>query len=677
MSGANAFEHSESSAAALSVRADGKVEIRFAGADAGTGQATLLRQIAADELGVSFADTSVTMMESEGTPRDLGAWSSRGTVWGGHAIANTAAEAARRLKAAAAEKFAASIDAVELAGGEAVCGDDSVAIGDLVGLLDNTGDGGLHVEGEYTTDADKMDKVGGKSHFSPSYSFAVQAVEVDVDPETGEVHVVDVVSVHDSGAVLNPAGADGQVAGAVTMGLGAALGEELVYERGRVVNPSYLEYAAPRASDVPTIRTIFLDAHDPAGPHGAKGLGEIGLVPTPAAVANAVAHATGIRVRELPITPDKLLPHLRPPAQTGSPMKRPSRWRAAAVRRLYPRGLLYALDRWGTRLAKAPEPDAVVDLDRPTRVEDALESHTAGAAYLAGGTDLLVARDQGLTAPARLIDLTSIPELARLRVEPGSAIQIGAAVTLETLRRELDLSGDTMLAELLAALATHQIRQMATVGGNLLQEKRCSFYRNGFPCYKRGGRTCPCYAVLGDHRFHHAVIGGDRCQAVTPSDLATGLLALDAVATAAEVGGGRRQLAIDELYSGPGEPALEAGEILTSVHVPAIARSRRSAFEKLQRYAGDFAVCSAAVSLQLDGQEIVDARVALGGVAPTPYRASRTEAQLQGCSIADRARWEQAAEAWAVDAHPLANNRWKVDATCGLLRRALRRALQD
>src|SRR5262249_59634452 len=98
-----------------------------------------------------------------------------------------------------------------------------------------------------------------------------------------------------------------QIIGGVVMGLGAALGEQLIYEVGRLVNPAYLHYALPRAADVPTIRPIVLGHADPRGPYGAKGVGEISMVPVAAAVANAVAHAVGVRVRELPITPDKVL----------------------------------------------------------------------------------------------------------------------------------------------------------------------------------------------------------------------------------------------------------------------------------------------------------------------------------------------------------------------------------
>ena len=181
VSGANAFEHSELSEAAVEVSDDGAVRVCFAGADAGTGQAALLRQIAADELGVAFDDVSVTMMDSHDAPQDLGAWSSRGTMWSGHAAADAARNTARALQGAAAAKFATDPDRVRLVEGEARCGDDAVPIGDLVALAEGAADGRLRVQGRYLTDVDKMDKEHGLGHFSPAYSFCVQAVEVEVD----------------------------------------------------------------------------------------------------------------------------------------------------------------------------------------------------------------------------------------------------------------------------------------------------------------------------------------------------------------------------------------------------------------------------------------------------------------------------------------------------------------
>lgn len=670
-SGARIGDGSEYSGAGVDIDADGRVRVRFAGSDAGTGQATILAQIAAGELGVALDDVDVTMMKSEGTPSDQGAWSSRGTMWGGHAVANTARAAADRLRDIAADKLGLAAEGVVLRDGQAHGGGESVDIGDLVVLSDETSDGVLRTEDGYLTGAEKMDGVSGISNFSPAYSFIAQAVEVEVDSDTGEVRVVQVVSAHDCGVAINPLGVQGQIVGSVAMGLGAALGEEMVHDDGRLVNASYVDYGTPRPSDLPPIRSISVGEPDPNGPYGAKGIGEIGLVPTPAAVANAVAHATGVRIRSLPITPDKLLPHLRPRAHVGRLWRRPDRWWIELVRRAYSIGLHRLLHRWGTRFARPPVCGAITVLDFPTSVESASIGVDKQSEFISGGTDVLVRRRQGLASSSRLIDLTAIRGLDRLEECGDGSLVIGAGTTLADLQRYCR-AADPMLVEVLDQIATPQIREMATVAGNLLQANRCSFYRNGFDCYKRSGPTCPCYAVLGDHRFYHAVLGGHRCQAVTPSDLATAFLALDGVSTV-QGRTGVRSIPLADLYRGPGESTLRVDEVMTSVEIPGPSRQRRSGFEKLGKYSGDFAIASAAVSLELDGMVVTDARIVLGAIAPVPYRARRTEEQLSGLDLGNERALSTAAAAWTIDAHPLQMNRWKVDAAVGLVRRALHR----
>ncbi|MEQ8718551.1 MAG: molybdopterin-dependent oxidoreductase [Acidimicrobiales bacterium] len=688
VSGARAYPGSEYSGAAIDVDEEGGVRVRFAGADPGTGQSTLLAQVAAAGLGVDVDAVEVVMMESDGTPPDQGGWSSRGTVWGGNAVADAAGKAAAHLRGLASLKLGVDPDAVVLTDGRASGGGAAVDIGDLVRADETSVGGELSFEGGYLADIETMNRETGTGHFSPSYSFAAHAVEVEVDRDTGEVRVSKVVAAHDSGTVINRAGAEGQITGGVAMGLGAALSEEMVHTGGRLVTASYLDYATPRASDLPPIIPILIEDPDPVGPHGAKGIGEIVVIPTPPAVANAVAHACGVRVRDLPLTPDKILPHLGPATPVGALWRRPRRWWVEGVRRAYPRGLHRFLHRWGTRWSRRVPARDIEGIVEVGTVDDAIAAHNApGSAgtdtgYIAGGTDLLAARRQGLVAPVTLVDLQSVAELKKLDTGDDGDMVMGAMVRLARLGDALGsaargpdpLPGDQVLVEALARLATPQIREMATVGGNLLQGNRCPYLRNGFDCYKRSGPTCPCYALEGEHRFHHAVMGAHRCQAVTPSDLATAFLVLDACVEVAGSGGRRRELDVEALYTGPGETSLEGAEVLTSVRIPVTARRRWGAFEKLDLFTGGFAVASVAVSLGFDEGVITEARIGLGGVAPTPLRARRSETALLGTSIDDVTTLERAATAWAVDAHPLRDNRWKVDATVGLLRRILRGA---
>lgn len=689
-SGSNAYLGSHRSEAWVTVGADGEVVVGFGSGDAGTGQRTLIAQVAAEELGLAPGDVTVVMMDSDATPTDFGAWSSRGTHMAGQAVGRAARAAADGLRGVAAEKFRVAPADVTLRDGLAIAGDDQVPLGDLVDSSGASQDGRWRFEGVYEGEHDLVDPEGRPANISPTYAFAAHAVEVEVDRDTGKVRVLSVVAAHDSGTPISPIDFEGQVYGGVAMGLGAALGEEVVYEGGRVVNPSYLDYATPRAADLPPIDVIAVVHHDPAGPYGAKGIGEIALNPTPAALANAVAHAIGARVRDLPITPDKVLGAIREaegrPQRSYHLVRRPGRWWVASLRWLYPRGLHALLHRYGTRLARRVTPREIQAIERPGHVTEAtaLLEHSDAQA-VAGATDLLPAREQRLAAPAVLVDVRSLPGMGEVADSPEGDLVIGGAVTLAALARHVALAGaspqrvawtgDGAVVDAVESIASAQVREVATVAGNLLQAKRCWFYRNGFPCYKRSGPASPCYAVLGDHRFHHAVLGAHRCQAVTPSDLATVFAALDAVVTV-ESRQGSRELSMADLYTGPGETVVGSGELLTEVRIGAHARARSTRFDKLTLWEGDFAVVSVAASVLWYRGRVGACRLVLGGVAPTPYRAQRSEALLTGRSMDER-RVEAAAEAWARDAHPLEHNGWKVDAAVALLRRSLMALRED
>jgi xanthine dehydrogenase molybdenum-binding subunit len=152
-------------------------------------------------------------------------------------------------------------------------------------------------------------------NISATYGFGCQAALVEVDPETGKVRVLKVVSAHDAGRVINPNGFEGQVQGGVAMGIGLALLEELVVSEGRVVNGSFEDYRLPRVTDMPEVDVVSVGEPDPEGPFGAKGVAEGPVIPTGPAIANAVADALGVRVRELPLTPEKIWRALRAKTQ--------------------------------------------------------------------------------------------------------------------------------------------------------------------------------------------------------------------------------------------------------------------------------------------------------------------------------------------------------------------------
>ncbi|NKQ51708.1 molybdopterin-dependent oxidoreductase [Amycolatopsis sp. K13G38] len=698
-SGAYAYEHANRSDAALDLFADGHVRVRHGSGDAGTGQNTILAQIAAHELGVEDADVEVLSMDSEKTPFELGAWSSRGTHMTGSSVGKAARELADRLRALAAEKLGVAAGQVTLAGGQAVSGDDAIDLGDLVAFADEAVDGVLGHETSYVLEGtEPLSPDKDTANLSPSYAFAAHGAVVDVDRRTGTVRVADYVAAHDVGTAINPTAVEGQIIGGAAMGLGAALGEELIREGGRVVNNTYLHYAVPRNADLPSIRAVIVNGHDEAGPYGAKSVGEMSIIPPGAAVANAVYDAIGVRIRELPITPDKVLTALAERdgrVRRHRLWRRPGRWWIAAIRRAYPLGLHWLLDRFGTRLGAAyrarrrpPAPDP--DVRVPETVPEATRLLAApGTAVLAGATDLPVERKRQARPARTLVAVSEVPGLRGIERMAGG-LRIGAATTLSELAAHPGVPA--VIASAVETIASPPIRNAATVGGNLVQDKRCWFFRNGFDCYKRNGATSPCYAVLGDHRFQHAVVDGHRCQAVTPSDLATVLLACDATV---ELPG--RSVPIAQFYTGPGETVLRPGDLITAITIPpresgvararvegsvrassASAGNRTGAFRKLALYTGDFATASAAITADIgDDGRWRDIRLVLGAVAPTPWRLTEAEQALNGTVVTPTRARAAVDEVLDRHAHPLPGNAWKLDAAAGLVEQAVEQLNQQ
>jgi CO/xanthine dehydrogenase Mo-binding subunit len=161
--------------------------------------------------------------------------------------------------------------------------------------------------GNYNPDTVVVNQSTYEGHSSPAYGFGAQIAEVEVDTETGQVRVLKIGGAHDCGIAINPMHAEGQLEGASLGGLGQALYEDLFTERGLIMNPSFLEYKVPTALDMPEIQTTLVQVPDPGGPFGAKGMSEgCQIAPTPA-IANAIYHAVGVRIKELPITPEKIL----------------------------------------------------------------------------------------------------------------------------------------------------------------------------------------------------------------------------------------------------------------------------------------------------------------------------------------------------------------------------------
>jgi CO/xanthine dehydrogenase Mo-binding subunit/CO/xanthine dehydrogenase FAD-binding subunit len=672
VSGAYSFPDANRCDCIIDLYSDGRVRVRSGFSDAGTGQRTILAQIAAEELGVPLERISVLSMDTDETCWELGAWSSRGTHYTGHGIRHGAHELAEKLKQLAAEKLGPA--EIRLEDGFARNERGEVTLAALVAASREATDGVLTHKSTFYDRNVEMMRPDGMGNITASHCFAAHAALVEVDEKTGKVRVVDYVAANDSGTAINPTQVEGQVVGATVMGLGGALGEEVILEQGKVVNPAFLHYALPRAADVPRIRPILAGASDPQGPYGAKAVGEVGTNPPGPAVANAVYDAVGVRVRELPVTPDKIINALaeRNGRQRDFGLwRRPSRWWIGLVRWAYPRGLFRILhERQVSDTGANPPPPPVDSIELPSNIAELLRALGEDAAILGGGSDLQLRRRQHLFAPSRLISVARVREIQQIDFPDDGRIVIGAGVRLSALA-EAVRNKIPALADAIDGIASPQIRNVATVAGNLRQEKRCWFFRNGFNCYKRKGGLAPCYAILGDHRFYHAAIDGHRCQAVTPSDLATVLVALDATATV--VGPrGTREVAIEELYTGPGETAVDPDEALTHVAIPIEAVRRQTAYRKLNLWQGDFAIASAAVSVSLDDAgRCTDARVCLGAVAPVPWRARATERHLLGENLSTERLRQRLDSELNAHAHPLSRNVWKLDSVAGLAERAL------
>lgn len=673
-SGSYAYPGGNVSAAGIEVTGSGEVVVRFGGADAGTGQRTVLAQIAAEILAVPMDRVTVIMTDWDQTPPDMGAWSSRGTHMGGHATRQAAEAMAEKLRETAAAKLGTA--QVKLRDGRFESADGSIGIGDAAALTDGSVDGGLRIDMEYLEKRMQPYWTGIASpNISASYTFAAHAVEVEVDTATGQLKILDYVAAHDIGRAINPGMVKGQIIGGAVQGLGAVLGEELVYEGGRVANDAYVHYAVPRATSVPQVRVELIEGPEEAGPFDAKSVGEMSIVPPGAAVLNAVYDAIGIRFRTLPLTPDVILNALR--EQSGTRRRyglwrRLDRWQIAAFRTLYPWGIHWLLEHVGNRWAKRLTPRPIDTIEAPETMRDAVASLAAAAegdiALHGGGTDIIVQRDQGLINPTALVLTKTIAGMGDISRSADGTTRIGAAVTMRELA---EWAAPTLPAftRLIETIASAQVREVATVGGNLGQAKRCWFYRSGFDCYKRAGVSSPCFAVTGDHRFHHAAIDGHRCQAVTPSDLATVFTALDA--TIVVVGpNGARQLPISALYSGPGELTLEPDEMIEAIVLPPEALTRRLAVEKVQMSGGDFALVSLAASADIDPNgSWRSPRFVFGAIAPTPWRSDALESDVDGTRPSIDQLTAALDREFSKHAHPLPGNEWKLDAAVGLLAR--------
>jgi xanthine dehydrogenase YagS FAD-binding subunit len=309
------------------------------------------------------------------------------------------------------------------------------------------------------------------------------------------------------------------------------------------------------------------------------------------------------------------------------------------------------------------------ELTAPTTVDAALASP---GTFLAGGTTLVDLMKLDVLTPRHVLDINELP----LRgIDTSDGLRIGALERMSDIAEHPGVY--PVISRALLLSASQQLRNMASIGGNLLQRTRCTYFRDvATPCNKREpGSGCP--AISGANRMHAVLGTSDSCVATHASDVAVALVALDAQIQVVSATGGRT-VTLADFYRLPGdtpevENDLRPGELITEIRVPRLDWASRSTYVKVRdRQSYEFALCSAAVALDIQDSRIVDARVAVGGVATVPWRLAAVEAALRGAP-ATQASFEDAASVAADGARPLSANGFKVS----LLKRTVVRALHE
>ncbi len=296
------------SSSIVQVNIDGKVDLFVGSQDIGQGSNTTMAMICAEELGVRVEDIRIHMGDTDKCPVDLGAWGSRETLMQGNAVKMAAAEAKQQIVEFAAAKLSPNIvydiDIKEGWIHLIARPERGLSFYDVVKEAIR-GKGGQPIigRGHYTPHR--------KGMISPAYSFGVQAVEAEVDTETGKITLKNCVTAHDCGQVINPLGVKGQLEGAMAMAAGYGFTEDLPMDEGKILNPNLVDYKVLRATEMPESKVIEVETYEPEGPFGAKEAGEGLTNPTAGALGNAIFHAAGVSIQTLPITPEKVLDALR------------------------------------------------------------------------------------------------------------------------------------------------------------------------------------------------------------------------------------------------------------------------------------------------------------------------------------------------------------------------------
>jgi CO/xanthine dehydrogenase Mo-binding subunit len=300
----------DSASAWVGMELDGTAVVRCAAPDVGGGQTSSLCAITAEVLGLDLNHVTAVGRDSHFTPRAGTTTATRQLLMSGNAVLHAAREVRRHLAGAAAALLEAAPADVVLADGRAFvrgAPDRALTLAAVVKAAIAEGRPVQALEKYDAPSAPTIDPTTGQGKAFNDYTFGTHAIEVEIDEETGQTRVSRLVTCFDAGRVIHRANAEGQLEGGAVQGLGYALMEEIALDHGVSRNPHLADYKIPTSLDVPAIQAVLLESGDGLGPFGAKGLGEPAMTPSIAAVANAVSHALGIRVTELPITAERVL----------------------------------------------------------------------------------------------------------------------------------------------------------------------------------------------------------------------------------------------------------------------------------------------------------------------------------------------------------------------------------
>ncbi len=287
----------------IKLNEDGTVQVTTGASDMGQGLNSVLSQIAAETIGINLEDVKMVSADTEKTTFSMGTYASSGTYMEGRAVKKAAEELRGKILERAGEIMDEKPEELKAENGKVFVKEDPERTIEVEKVAMDT------IYGEKKT---QLEGFGDVEDILSPPPFSTHLVEVEVDVETGEVDITRYLTLSDIGTPINPIAAEGQIEGAVTQGIGYALYEELRFdEEGRIENPSFRNYHIPTSDEVPEIEAEFVKTHEPSGPYGAKSVGEIGMVPPAPAIANAIYDAIGVRFRELPITPDKVLKELK------------------------------------------------------------------------------------------------------------------------------------------------------------------------------------------------------------------------------------------------------------------------------------------------------------------------------------------------------------------------------